>query len=157
MKAIKEFTSAVAFWLAYFLVSPLFGIIGFSVAAVVSLVWWIFIYPVNIAANAIDSRWIHHSNRDHTEKKFIERMFPSGTTLQTLSVFVPFPYKNEQFVVCKLKVVISTAEDAKSRNIPYLVVFHGVGSSATLMLSTTISSLTQHYNVISIDVPGIYL
>lgn len=157
MKLFKEIACSLAFWAIYFLAWPLFYVICFAIVAIVAVMWWIFVYPLDIAVNAVSSRWIHHSNWDHTEQKFIGEMFPPGTTSQTITVFVPFPYKSNQFVNCKLNVVISTAESEKASYSPYLVVFHGVGSSATLMLSTTISSLTKYFNVISVDVPGINL
>ena len=113
-------------------------------------------YPVRSASKSIKMGWFSHSNREYFEKKFIVKKFPSGTVPYTIPVYVPYPHAGKEFVLVHLKVIVSNAHDSDVEGEkPYLFVFHGVGSSATLMLSTTISSLTQHFNVVSIDVPGL--
>jgi pimeloyl-ACP methyl ester carboxylesterase len=138
---------AVCLWMTI-LVAVILLILLLTIFAIISACWWLchFIFDF-ISSHHIETSWLSHSNIHRSELNYITNAFPDKTSSR--KIVINFNHSGRNLEVNTN--VIVCASNIKRQS---LIFVHGVGSSAVLMLSTTISNISKYFDIYSVDLPG---
>lgn len=123
---------------------------------IIACIWWTLKMIFNWKSNLL---WISKTNLVKARKEYLEDAFPNGTATFEYTIVVPMLKLGLEIVTAVSVLYCARYTDKNSVDgsyslAPSLVVFHGVGSSATLIISSSIAALREKCNVYVIDIPG---
>lgn len=143
---------SVFYWLIILFVLVIGGIGLVIFLIVLSIGWWLCVFPLLCYNNTVPF-WLSKKNQVFTRSEYITNTFPKNTT-QTNHELSIDNIRPNLVIKVSTHVIYSPATSTTDQK-QSLVVFHGVGSSATLLISSSVQQLCDEgYNVYSIDLPG---